>query len=339
MFATSNKIGDYFILDRYLRIVLSTQCSNADLSKRGKYNFRCNICKDSQKSVKKKRAWLLAPKQDKPAMFKCFNGCDAVPAEVWLKTWFPVYYREYIKECLKSSAKHNPSITDEYLREQEFQKKKISSERSDVKYFIPILKATGPLADAAMRFCTDRKIPDNIWKSFFVCEQGKYAERMIIPFFDSNRSIYYYQGRTLTDREPKYLNRSENKEDSMYNIYNIDPKKPVIVLEGPVDSMFVENSVAVLGLDFSEHTQQTLMNLNCYYLLDNDAAGKKASLRLLKEGRNVFLWSRFAVDYPIASECKDINDLVLKTDIMKFDFAFFAKKKWWGTSIYDSVYL
>lgn len=336
---SSSKISDYFILDRYIRITLNTQCSNADTSRRGKYQFRCNVCKDSQKSLKKKRAWILSPKKDKPAMFKCFNCSVVMPAEVWLKTYFPVYYREYMKDCLKSSNNQLPSITTEFLNKKEQETDKIYKERDDVKHFIPIKKGSGKLFDAAIAFSVERLIPESIWETFFVCLEGKYAERLIIPFFDKNKSIYYFQARSLTNKEPKYLNRTENKQDSIFNIYNIDVRKPVIVLEGPIDSMFVKNSVAILGLDFSDDVMNKLSQMDCFYLLDNDVAGRKASEKLLKEGRKVFLWSKFSQSFPEARECKDINDFIIKTGHKNLDFKFFSQKSWWTSHPYDMVYL
>ncbi len=340
MFAL-DKIGNYYVLDRYLRLVLSTHFINADLSKRGKYNFRCNVCGDSKKSKKKKRAWLLEPKRGSPAMFKCWNGCDPIPSETWLKRYFPTYYREYIKELIQGDETKYPSVTETLLKQKEKELKKIDKEREDVRGFVPILKGSGKLFDLAIKFCTDRRISKKVYEKFYVCEKGyKYSERLIIPFFDNKNQIYYFQARTLTNQEPKYLNRSENKEDSIYNIYNVDKKEPVIVLEGPLDSTFIKNSIAIIGLDLTNDKLKKIWDLDCWFLLDNDDAGKKAGKKLLNEGRKVFLWSRFAEDYPASESCKDVNDYVLKYDIDKqLTFKHFSNQKYWGMTMYDSIYL
>lgn len=335
-----DRITNYFVLDRYIRIVLSSNFKDVKINSSGCYNFRCNICKDSKKSKKKKRAWILKPSIEKPAMFKCWNCEAAIPAEVWLKRYFPGMYSEYIKDCLEDVEKKLPSVTPKYLENKKEEESKIDKERKDVKSFVPILEGQGLLFEKAIDFCKSRKVPDEFWKKFYVALDGKYAERLIIPFYNDKNQIYYFQGRTLTGKDPKYLNRTENKEDSIFNIYNIDATKPVIVLEGPIDSMFVNNSVAVLGLDFNPDKQKKLFELDCHFILDNDDAGKKKSKELLFESRKVFLWNRFLEHYPSAYDCKDINDLVLKLGrTTKFSFEDFKNPSYWGNSIFDAIYL
>ena len=65
-----------------------------------------------------------------------------------------------------------------------------------------------------------------------------------------------------------------------------------MVLEGPIDSMFVENSTATVGAGSSSELNNELKGYKVYWIYDNDAAGIKAQVRKLEKKKNVFLWKK-----------------------------------------------
>jgi len=136
---------------------------------------------------------------------------------------------------------------------------------------------------------------------------------------------------------PKYLNRVENRNEAIYNFFNIDKSKPIVVLEGPINSTFVENSIATLGLAIPEEVQKELNKLQCYYLFDNDKVGKEKPLEYLKQGRYVFLWNKFLQKYKV--NAKDINDLILVDTKFKDLMNFSALKNYFTNNIIDKFYL
>ena len=195
------------------------------------------------------------------------------------------------------------------------------------------MKGDSEIFEKAREECIRRKLPENLWKEFFVATGGVFQGRMIIPFYDNLGKIYYYQGRTLIGSDPKYLNRRFGEKE-IYGIYRIDRSLPVIIEEGPIDSMFVKNCIGILGLKFTEKVRTEIRGLRCFYLLDNDKDGKKNSLKLLKDGKFVFCWERFLKDMNIKEKIKDVNDLVLVTG--KLEWCFEDFKKYFTADAFDS---
>lgn len=96
--------------------------------------------------------------------------------------------------------------------------------------------------------------------------------------------------REYTDDDIAKLDNINN----FYNILNIKFTKPVIVTEGQFDSMFMYNSIATTGVTKSKSLLGSLLSTkNAYIFFDNDNAGKAESMKLINQGYNVFLWSKF----------------------------------------------
>ena len=94
--------------------------------------------------------------------------------------------------------------------------------------------------------------------------------------------------------------------------------RPIIITEGQIDSMFLDNSIATTGVTKSKSFLGNLVTKkNSLILFDNDKAGKRESMTLLNQGYKVFLWSKLMVDLKKKyssdarklAEVKDINDL------------------------------
>lgn len=321
-------IQNEIALERQLISVLDSNLTPYSSGK-GYYNFRCNICGDSKKNKHKRRGYLIK-KKDKPWYFFCHNGCGGMIALKWLKEYFPLNYREYVKEILsnKKEALIKPTIVKHINND--------TSEKEDIKFFIPILKGKGELFEKTIEYCKTRLIPESVWSKFFIAIDGKYKNRMIIPFFDNKGKIYYWQGRTLKNwMLPKYLSRLGDQFNNIYNYYNVDKSKEVIILEGSIDSEFVTNSIALTGLKIYDE-KINIFNKR-YYLLDDDEDGKKKCIKLLEKCEYVFNWNKFRKDYNLPTRDKwDINEVVLY--LKRIDkFTFEELKQYFTNSIYDKV--
>ncbi|MEN3008881.1 DNA primase [Pseudothermotoga sp.] len=121
--------------------------------------------------------------------------------------------------------------------------------------------------------------------------------RLIIPIKDEVGKIIAFAGRSLDDREPKYLNSPETKFFSKKSVlFMFDSAKKaikaldfVVVCEGYFDALAfhrsgITNSVAVLGTNLTkEHVSKLApLSRNVILCFDNDEAGIKATLRSLK---------------------------------------------------------
>ena len=75
--------------------------------------------------------------------------------------------------------------------------------------------------------------------------------RIVIPLYDEEKNLIGIQGRSLNPwDQPKYL--TIMLSDDAPKIYGLDTVKKdekIYIVEGPFDSTFVENSVAMCGSD------------------------------------------------------------------------------------------
>lgn len=320
-------------MESYVEMALDSYESRASFH-RGYIHCRCPVCGDSDKNKRKKRGYILKnnPKDPDVWVFHCHNGaCEAnnsISVTNLLKWKFPDIYRSYLKEVFAKNRNDKP-IPKKIVAKVEVK----YNEKNDTKYFVPILDRSEPLFEKAKSYCIERKIPENVWHKFYVCVDGRYKDRLIIPFYNK-KEIYYYQARSLVGQEPKYLNRKTDSRPA-YNIHNIDKAKEVMVTEGPIDSMFLENAIAVLGVKFSEQVEEELNKLNCFYIWDNDKTGKIKAIEYLRERKFVFNWKKFLKDND-AKNCKDINDYIISKDINKLSYI--DLKPYFTNNIWDKVW-
>lgn len=324
-----DSITKQLILRRYLEM------ASADLNPKVGSDYiqlRCIYCTDTDRKATLKLSdrnnWFYI-------CWKASCPCSGkgIAAEKWLKKHNFILYKDFLtklKACEESDDKKKEEelnklkieaekkIAEARQKEIEERKRKIEQDKKEVVNFYPISNGT-PTCQKAIEYCERRRIPQDIWSKFYVCDLGKYANRMIIPFY-TRKGICSFQGRTLVNDDIKYLTMMG--QTALYNYDFLDKTKPVIVLEGPIDSMFIENATATCGAGSSENLDEKLEKLNCYYLLDNDKAGILKSIELLKEKKYVFIWKKFLKDYNVNATCvKDINDVYLKLErTTKFTF-------------------
>ncbi len=191
---------DNEILQDFLEIALD-QCDSVIKRGTNKYNFRCPVCGDSEKSLKKRRAWLLKNRHN-VWIFNCFNCGNGSGAGIWLKLYFPEIFRDYVKCLLQKSKPTKLQVTKKILETP-----KIEKIEEKKKYpFIPITSEENlVIIKDAIEYCKKRRIPEEEWEKFFVCQKEKYAGRLIIPYYNKEGKIYYFAGRSLYLQEPKYL--------------------------------------------------------------------------------------------------------------------------------------
>ena len=79
---------------------------------------------------------------------------------------------------------------------------------------------------------------------------GRDEPRIIIPMYDTQKNLIGFQGRSLIPNSVKYITVMLDEEaPKIYGLDTIDTEKPIYIVEGPFDSTFVENAVAMCGSD------------------------------------------------------------------------------------------
>jgi hypothetical protein len=126
--------------------------------------------------------------------------------------------------------------------------------------------------------------------------------RLLIPFRTEEREVFAYQGRAFGNEQPKYITIKLEDKDKIFGLDRVDKTKNIYVVEGPLDSLFLDNCIAIAGSDFSN-----FVRLHTTIIFDNEPRNKEIIKQLEKTiglGSNVVIW-------PNSMKHKDINDMII----------------------------
>ena len=267
------------------------------------YNFRCPICGDSKKNKSKTRGYLYTVKAN--TNFKCHNCGASMSFNNFLKQVDPVIHKQYTMEKFKSGYTGRNFVTEE----------------PDFKFEAPKFKKKLKLPKASEHpgpagYLTARKLnPDNFYyakhfkkfanslKSTFDSEEHD-EERIIIPLY-YKKNLIGFQGRSIGFSKVKYITvMLDDDAPKIYGLDNIRTDAPVYVTEGPFDSTFIRNSIAMCGADADVGKWGIS---NPVWIYDNEPRNREITNRISKtidSGQSVVIW-------PESIDDKDINDMVM----------------------------
>ena len=268
------------------------------------YNFRCPICGDSQKNKSKTRGYLYSVKAD--MNFRCHNCGASMTLSNFLKTIDPVIHKQYVFERFKDGHTGRGTVVEE--PNFNFEAPKFSPK-------VDLPKASKN--SIAKKYLESRKIdPDKFyytdafkrWVNTLVSnkfDDVRYDEpRIIIPLIYKNQLIGF-QGRSLGPNSVKYITiMLHDDAPKVYGFDTIDEKKPIYIVEGPFDSTFLDNSIAMVGADLDIGSFGWS---NYIWVFDNEPRSREITNRIYKtigRGDKVIIW-------PSNVQEKDINDMVL----------------------------
>jgi hypothetical protein len=265
------------------------------------YNFRCPFCGDSSRSKKKARGYLYPVNNN--TNYKCHNCGISISFNNFLKEVDPVLYKEFSIEKYKSGFTGKNFVVEapKFETKTPVFREKVSlpkaSSNSQTKQYLEKRKLDSNLYYYAEDFSK--------WVNSITEEPNLKSEpRIVIPLY-YNKSLIGVQGRSIGPSPVKYITIMFDKDaPKIYNYDSINKEKPVYVLEGPFDSYFIKNSVAMCGADVD------LKNLNIYYpvyVYDNEPRNKEIHDRMSKviqRGYSIVIW-------PETIKEKDVNDAVL----------------------------
>jgi DNA primase len=106
------------------------------------------------------------------------------------------------------------------------------------------------------------------------CYEGYYGGRIIIPSYTKEGDLNYFVARSYSKHEQKYKNPVAEKDKIFFNESLVDFSKDIYLVEGAFDSIFVPNSIPMLGKYLSEMLWRRIYNeaeANVYICLDGDA--------------------------------------------------------------------
>ena len=268
------------------------------------YNFRCPICGDSQKTKSKARGYIYEVKAN--ANFRCHNCGASMSFNNFLKKIDPVLQKQYAMEKFKEGFAGGRNMVVEEPKfnftPPKFKKKLELPKASDNPRSSGYL--TARKIDASKFYYAEKfKEFVNTLKPTF--DNTHYdEERIIIPLY-YKKSLVGLQGRSLGPSKVKYITVMLNDDaPKIYGLDNIRTDAPVYVTEGPFDSTFIHNSIAMCGADADVSKWGISIPV---WIYDNEPRSEEIVSRIsrtIDRGGSVVIW-------PTNIEEKDINDMVM----------------------------
>jgi hypothetical protein len=281
---------------------------------------RCPVCGDSSKNKSKVRFYFY----EKSGEFfvRCHNCDYSTTIGGFLKRIDSNLYRQYCFETLKD--KNDKGFTK---KEEPKKKPKAVLPENKVLNEIPSL-AELPSTHPAVIWAASRQLPKDRMELLYYAENFSNwisnidpdvsvgdDERIVIPIFSRTGALVGAQGRLLTSkptsRDIRYITIKADKDGGRlwYGLERINTNEPIVVVEGPIDSMFLRNGVAMLGLSDPLNVPSGLPVDNLVYALDNEPRNVQvieAMHSLIDAGRTVCVWGIRV------NGIKDINDMIKK---------------------------
>ena len=287
---------------KYINII-SARLQKFKRVKNDLYNFRCPICGDSQKNKNKARGYLYSVKNN--ANFKCHNCGASMSLNSFLKQIDVTVHREYCLDKFKDGHTGRNFVADE--PKFVFEKPKFAQ-----RILLPLCSEV----EIARTYLSNRRIDpskfyfaenfDDFVQSFEGVDYSYMGKepRIIIPLY-CDKDLIGFQGRSLNSKSIKYITvMLKEGAPKIYGLDNISKDSRVYVTEGPFDSTFIRNSIAMCGAD------AVLDNWgisNPVWIYDNEPRNREITNRISKtidSGDSVVIW-------PSHINEKDINDMVL----------------------------
>jgi predicted RNA-binding Zn-ribbon protein involved in translation (DUF1610 family) len=268
------------------------------------YTFRCPICGDSQKNKNKTRGYLYPVKNN--TNFKCHNCGASLSFNNFLKEMDPTLHKQYTLEKFKEGHTGRGFVVEE---------PKFEFTKPVFKKRLDLPKASE--IPAAREYLEKRKL--NPEKFYFADKFKEWTNsqkqtfdtisrdesRIIIPMYDRDNNLIGFQGRSLVPNSVKYITVMLDEEaPKIYGLNEVNEQLPIYVVEGPFDSTFVNNSVALCG---SDGDLGYFEGSNVILVYDNEPRNREIVNRIgkcISRGQSVVIWPSGIIE-------KDINDMVL----------------------------
>ena len=297
-----------YIDTKYIGLV-SSQLLKFTEKKKGTYNFRCPYCGDSAKKQNKARGYLFSMRDS--FVFKCHNCGMTRNFSQFLKDQNTMLHDEYVLERYKEgmTGKNYQVETPDFkpfVTKPVF-KKNIFGDLPTIES----LNTTHP----AKQYLLERKIPEIHFSNFYYAEDFNAWEnnqntikepRIILPLISEDGNVFGYQARSLNKNSNlRYITTILDKQyPKLFGLDRINKNENIYVTEGPFDSLFLSNGLAMCGADV---VLDRLRYGDCTFVYDNEPRNKQIVDRInktIQQGNKIVIW-------PDTVKEKDINDMVL----------------------------
>jgi hypothetical protein len=311
--------------------LLSTSLIGFKETGKNVFNCRCPFCGDSKRKKSKKRGYIYEKKGK--FVFYCHNCTTSKPFRYFLKDMNEDLYSEFLRESL--------SGTSTFVKKEE----EPVIIRTDVLARMRKVSQL-PVDHFCKKYVVSRQIPTTFHHRLYFTPRfrsfvnslipGKFADtgtdepRLIIPIYRSGKLVGF-QGRSLLPSEVKYITivLDETAKPMMFGYDDVDFNKKFFIFEGPIDSMFIPNSMAICGSSLVKAAELLKKpKTNMILVFDNEPRNKEI-VESMK--RALDLGFRICV-FPSTVRQKDINEMILKLVVTR-DFVDTEKVKTIGLKL------
>lgn len=305
----------YFIDTKYLnmighRLPLFAK-KKADL-----WNCRCIICGDSKTNKKKARGYFYRQKND--LYYKCHNCLASQHFGTFLKHLDPHTYQQYVFERY-SKGENGPKAHKNAEQLITFEQPVFKSKSLLDEVAIRLDKCD--MDNEAVKYCVSRKIPVDKFSQLYYIPSVKDIKkiapqydsirteepRLLLPFYDESGELTGVTMRGLRGESLRYIMiKLQDDAPLMFGINTIDRTKPITIVEGPIDSLFLNNSLACAGTGFGKIETLDLPKEHITIVFDNQPRNVevcKIVEKYIKLNYQVVIW-------PCGYQEKDINEFV-----------------------------
>lgn len=290
------------------------------------YNAECPVCKEGKSAGRSRRLFYFPHKR----YFYCHNCVKSWQPFDWIKqvtgwTFSEIFKKNEEKIGIVQAVfkPHTVSlpVSSHKTEMPDLPENSINlNDRAQIEFY-----KDNKYVKLALDCCKERRLYTavNSCKQFYLSlEDRVHKNRLVIPFFGNDGRIVCYQTRSLSKNQfPKYLTKVGEKE--VYGVNNVDPNIPYLfVFEGPIDSMFVKNGLAIASLAPTGYQLQQINNLigyECIWVFDNDKNNKHTSKKIIKhisDGKKIFIWPKQLAKF------KDFNELCCSLNIDEIPWKF-----------------
>jgi len=307
---------DELLIELPLVNALSVRTANFAQKRSRLWNFSCPYpdCGDNATRKDRARGYIFEYKHR--LQYKCHNCGRSSLFSTLLKDQFPDIYQELKIQRYREKRNSAPIQYLDETKEADPPKQTIVE---PPWVSIADLDAHHP----AYQYVLNRKIPRSRWTDLYYVE--KYGEfvrqmgqknsrlgndpRIVLPYRSKDGKLIGFSGRSmdLVDNRYKYLSvKLDDDAEMVYRLNELSTNRPFIVVEGPIDSLFLENAIAVSGAKLDAPSVVKENSRRAILVADNEPRSKiivKNIARYIDEGYKVFLW-------PPSWKYKDINKAV-----------------------------
>jgi len=301
-------------IDRKFLLQISPKLPKFVQKKDDLYNFRCPLCGDSSTNKTKARGYIF--RKSNSYFYKCHNCHVCISFYNFLDKVDPELLKEYQLERYKEND------TSRHIKAPTLEEFKAPRPVFKKAFSIPSIDSL-PEDHYAKTYVNSRKIPGDFHKTLYFAEDFKRFvdemqiqkdglqendPRLVIPFYDKDKNLIAFQGRALGTSKLRYITvKVEDDNNKVFGIDRIDEEKKIYVVEGPIDSLFIENCVATADANLPSITR-LYDKSKVVLIFDNEPRNKDIVKKMeesIEEHYQIVIWPEMMEEY------KDINEMIL----------------------------